>query len=131
VSRVREGTTMAGFACDAAACSAKATHSPVLCVPYEGYPPETRRPMIAFVDKHVCPDHFRYIRTDDMLDKRIRDQMEAIAAQNHGRPDFKRAFLNWCRCISDDYQRFQESAGLVKPDDAKADGSIIMPNFKL
>ena len=130
MSRVIEGTTALGFRCDATACNAKATHSPVICVPYEGYPPEIRRPIVAFVDKHVCPDHFGYIRPDDMLDKRIRDQMEAIARQNHGRPDFKRAFLNWCRCISSEYQQFQESAGLVAPGDARADGRLILPNAK-
>jgi len=130
MSRVVEGTTMGGFRCDASACSAKATHSPVLCVPYEGYPPEIRRPLIAFVDRHVCPDHFRAFTIDDLLEKRIRDQMESIAEQHHGRPAFERAFIQFCRCISDEYQRFQEGAGLVPPGDAYADGRKIMPNYE-
>jgi hypothetical protein len=130
LSRIREGTTMGGFICDASACGARATHSPVLCVPYKGYPVQIKPPMIAFVDRHACPDHFGAFRVSDLLVVAIRRQFSQIAEQNDGKPDFDRAYIKQIRCISDEYQKFQEAAGLVKPGDARADGSVIIPNAK-
>lgn len=130
MSRVKPNTTAMGHKCDANACDARATHSPVLCVPYKGYPVQIRSPMIAFVDRHTCPDHFRAFLISDLLTDNIKKEFRRIADENDGMPDFGRAYIKQIRCISDEYQQFQEKTGLVAPGDAKADGRIIIPNAR-
>lgn len=132
MSRIKEGTTAMGFRCDANGCSSRATHSPVLVVPYKGVSihkdPTAKRPMIAFVDRHACPDHFGAFRIGDVLVDEIKRQFRRIADENRGSPDFDRAFVRHVRVISAEYQQFQEKSGLVPPGDADADGRIIIPN---
>lgn len=127
MSRVKEGTTALGFKCDAAGCDRKAAYTPVYCVPHEGYPIEIRGPFIGMIDTHVCAEHRRAVTEDDVVSKKMRDQIEAIAVMNNSRPAFKRAYIKFAPTISDEYQRFQEAAGLVAPGDAQAKGTLILP----
>lgn len=132
MTRIKEGTTAMGFRCDANGCSSRATHSPVLVVPYKGVSifkdPNAKPPMMAFVDRHACPDHFGAFRIDDLLVDQIKRQFNRIADEHYGKPDFDRAFVHHVRVISAEYQQFQEKSGLVPPGDADADGRIIIPN---
>lgn len=127
MSRVKEGTSLMGFKCDASGCEAKATHTPVLFVPHEHFPISERKAMFAFIDTHVCPRHRRAIRGEDIMSKKMRDQFEGIAAMSNSRPAWKRAYVEFAPVHSSSYQKFQIAAGLVEPDDAQVKGEIIAP----
>ncbi len=128
MSRVIEGTTLGGFACDARGCARIAVFTPKIHVPYEGFPLEVRNPIVGWVDTHVCPEHVFSIRGYDVLGKKVRDSIEAIAVEHNGRPDFKRAFVRMIRCHSEEFLQFQQKSGLVAPDDALAKpGELAMP----
>ncbi|MBV8473815.1 MAG: hypothetical protein JO107_16615 [Hyphomicrobiales bacterium] len=127
MSRAIEGTTAGGYLCDAVGCDMIATHSPMLCVPFEGYPVEIRPPLVAFCDVHVCPVHWQGLRSSDFVSKAMTDVIEATAAESNGRPAFKRAYVKPIVCHSYEYLQFQQKAGLVAPDDAIAKGSITAP----
>ena len=130
MSRRIEGTTMGGFKCDSVGCDQNGTHAPMVCVPYEGYPVEIRNPLIAFLDTHCCRTHFNQLKGYDVLFKAVRDQIEMVARENGGRPAFKRAYVKPVRTQSPEYLNFQRASGLIPPDDAKASGSIIIPNLR-
>ncbi len=128
MSRVIEGTTLGGFTCDANGCDRVAVYAPVVCVPYEGFPVQVRKPIIGFIDTHVCPLHWRSIRGYDVLGKKIRDAIEAVAVEHNGRPAFRRAYVKPIRCHSAEFLQFQQKSGLVAPDDALAKpGQLAMP----
>lgn len=127
MSLVKEGTTALGFKCDRAGCDRKAPYTPVYCVPHEGYPVEIRGPIIGMIDTHLCAEHCKDVREEDVVSKRMRDQIEGVAAMNNSRPAFKRAYIKFVPTISDEYQRFQEAVGHVAPGDAQAEGKIILP----
>lgn len=129
MSRVKEGTTLLGFKCDAAGCDAKATHTPVLFVPHEHFPTSVRAPLFSFIDTHVCMAHRRSIRGEDIMSKKMKDQFEAIAEMSNSKPAWKRAYVEFAPVHSSSYQKFQIAAGLVPPDDAQVKGEIIMPDL--
>lgn len=118
MTRVKEGTTLQGYSCDARGCDRVAVYSPMVCVPYEGFPLEVRPPIIGFVDTHVCPQHWKDLREADVLGKPVRDAIEHVASANWGRPAFKRAYIKPVLCHSYEYLQFQQKTGLVAPDDA-------------
>lgn len=128
MSRILEGTTLGGYACDAVGCGRRAVHTPVVCVPYEGFPVAVRNPIIGFVDVHVCPEHWPALNIDELMTKPMRDAMEAVAVEHNGRPAFKRTYLKPIYCHSSEFLQFQQKSGLVAPDDALAKpGQSAMP----
>lgn len=122
MTRAIEGTTLGGYICDARGCDRVGVYSPVVCVPYEGFPVEVRPPIIGFVDTQVCAEHWKDLREADVLGKPVRDAIEHVASQNWGRPAFKRAYIKPIVCHSHEYLQFQQTTGLVAPDDALVKG---------
>ena len=112
------GTTLGGYRCDRDGCDAAAGWSPVLVVPYEGFTIKERKPLIGMVDTHVCLDHWKDVRVEDVISKPMKDVIEETAALHHGRPDFKRAYIDFVKVHSYEYLQFQQGSGLVAPDDA-------------
>lgn len=121
MTRIVEGTTLGGFRCDAVGCAAKATHSPMICVPYEGFPVSIRNPIIGMVDTHVCARHRKSILISDIVSKPMMDVIEETASQANGRPEFSRSYIKFVRVHSWEYTQFQQRTGLVAPDDALAE----------
>lgn len=124
VARRTEGTTLGGYRCDRDGCDANGAWTPVLCVPYEGYPVEIRKPLIGMVDTHVCIAHHKDVRMGDVISKQMKDVIEDTAALDGGRPDFKRAWLAFVPTNCGEYLDFQHGAGLVPRDDAMVKGSM-------
>lgn len=128
MSRIVEGTTLGGYTCDERVCFRRAVYTPVVCVPYEGFPVAVRSPIIGFVDVHVCPEHWPALKIDELITKKMKDAIEAIAVEHNGRPAFNRAYLKKIYCHSAEYLQFQQKSGLVAPDDALAKpGALAMP----
>lgn len=129
MSLARPMTSMAGFRCDTDGCTTKAIYTPVLRVPYHGWPTDVEEPMTAMVNVHVCVHHWKSLRGESIMSKELRDVVEEMAAARKLRPAWKRAYLEKLFCHSDAYQRFLEATGTVAPGDAIAPGSIIMPDL--
>lgn len=122
-----EGTTAGGFTCDASGCDLVAVYAPCIVVPFEGHPVQVRRPMFGFVDTHVCIRHWKDIRIDDQMTKKMRDTFEETAAAAGMRPAFKRAYVVPVRVHSPEFLDFQKAMKLIPPEDALAAGSIELP----
>lgn len=133
MSRVVEGTSMAGFRCDLDKCGAKAVAAPKIRVPWEDVEQARRPPITVIRDLHVCREHQRAVRLEDELDKPLKRLVEQIAESNGGRPDFRRAVMGFIRVHSPEFQEFQEKQGLVKKGDAtpQAEGmGVFMPKVE-
>ena len=118
MARRLDGTTLGGFVCDRVGCEANGAWAPVLCVPYEGYPTEVMKPLVGMVDTHLCLDHWKDVRMEDVISKPMKDVIEETAALYHVRPDFSRAYLDFIPTASDGYLTFQQRSGLIPHDDA-------------
>lgn len=118
MTRCVEGTTLGGYRCDRDGCEAPGSWSPVLVVPYEGFTTQERNPLIGMVDTQVCMEHWKDVRIEDVISKPMKDVIEETAAIYSGRPDFKRAYIDFVKTHSYEYLRFQQGAGLVPADDA-------------
>lgn len=125
MSLVREGTTDLGFRCDMKECLNKATHTPLICIPSEGFPNDQADRL--FVFSHVCMEHRKQAEKTDYIGPKMRKLARARAAHARRRPAFERWFITWIPCISSEYQRFLAAAGIVDPEDAQVKGSIVMP----
>ncbi len=122
MSRVIEGTSMAGFVCDHPGCGAKAVVAPVIGVPWKGFPTSIRRPIFVIRDLHVCLAHKHAVRLDDELSDGIKRLIHDLADQHGILPDFSRAFIRFIRVHSSEYQEFLEKNGLVKLGDSTPAG---------
>ena len=127
MARNIEGTTAGGFTCDSVGCHLVAVYAPCIVIPFEGHPVQVRRPMFGFVDTHICVKHWKDIRIDDQMTKKMKDTFEETAAAAGLRPAFKRAYVMPARLHSPEFLGFQQTMGLVAPDDALVKGSIIAP----
>lgn len=127
MSLVKDGSTALGFVCDVKGCGCKATHTPLLCVPFEGLPVEIKTPVMVFIYNQVCMEHRKDVKESDMLFPGMRRKVRDLAAAKGGKPDFDRAYPMFFPCISAEYQDFLEKIGLVEPGDAQAKGTLILP----
>ena len=80
MTRRVEGTTLAGYKCDAVGCDANGVWAPVVCVPYHDLPVDLYRPVVLFRDIHVCNVHWFDIRIDDQLTPAVRRAVREAAA---------------------------------------------------
>lgn len=125
MSLVQEGSTRLGFRCDMKGCLNKATHTPIICIPPEGYPIELADRL--FVFSHICMEHRPNALRMNYIGPKMRDLARSRAAARRMKPDFDRWGIEWWPCISSEYQKFLIAAGIVEPDDAQVKGEIIAP----
>lgn len=129
MSRVKEGTTLYGYACDCKGCARPAVFTPLVCVPYERIVIRAdQRAFVGMVDSQVCPEHFKDLRASDYLGPKMREAARELASKSGNKPDFEHVTLKPWRVHSSEYIDFQRAGGFVPADDAKAPGEIVMPN---
>lgn len=127
MSLVKDGTTVLGYRCDMKGCLNKATHTPLICIPSEGFPNSEADRL--FVFSHVCMEHRRQAMKVDYIGPKMQKLARARAATSGRKPAFERWFIKWIPCISSEYQRFAEAAGIVAPGDMQIEGSIVLPGL--
>lgn len=108
-------------------CLNKAAYTPLICIPYEGYPVDIIPADKLFVFSHVCVEHQKDCARTDYIGPKMRKLAIARAAAKKLKPAFERWFIEFWPCISSEYQKFLIAAGLVEPDDAQVKGEIIAP----
>lgn len=127
MSLVQEGTTRLGFRCDSKGCLNKATHTPVICIPPEGYPIEFSDRL--FVFSHICMEHRADATRTNYVGPKMQKLARSRAAAKGMKPDFERWGIEWWPCISSEYQKFLNAAGICPHDDAQVEGEITMPGI--
>jgi hypothetical protein len=127
MTRRVEGTTLAGYKCDAVGCDANGVWAPVVCVPYHDLPVDLYRPVVLFRDIHVCNVHWFDIRIDDQLTPAVRRAVREAALAHGIRPDFERTYLKRVACHSEEFLTFQQMMKLVPENDALVEGAIDAP----
>lgn len=127
MSLVKDGTTALGFKCDVKGCGMKATHTPILCVPHEGYPSEMVEPSRFFIFNQVCMEHRAAVKQTDMLGPKMRKLAKDMSARRGLKPAFERAFVLFWPAISSEYQQYLALMGIVPTDDQIAKGELILP----
>lgn len=130
-----EGTTLGGYRCDHVACDANGIAAVSVIVPAQGLALDRHNPLQIIFDVHVCRQHAGVVKRDGVgrylspaVIERCKDHFglaEVDGKRLHLKPDFDRAFLQSLATNSPRFLEFQQTMGLVPPDDAMVKGPAI------
>ena len=97
-------------------CTAKATHTPKICVPGFSYPLKGHQPYQALLGLTLCMTHCKEIDVQQFLkDERLKDAIR-VSARGGAPPDFTRAFLTIIALNSPEWREFQKAINNRKPE---------------
>lgn len=83
-------------------CDADSIVVPVIRVPAKGWPIDLHQPLKMIMGLHICDAHKAQFDVKEMLNDDLRNIFK-IAANGKCEPDFDRAFVEWCKIGSAEY----------------------------